>query len=227
MATKAPTKKKTSTPKKPTSKTPVAKGKKTSVSPTRTPKKTRALKGKTGAQADARKVKPVNRDANHRNRDAAKYRDDYKCPSLRDTLYETLVACSGNVTKTCKLMNLNMRSLYYALEHDTEFNSEFERAMQLSLRTAEDELKRRAVDGVDKPVWFKGECVGHERQYSDGLLAKLLAAHDRKWRTNGLEITGADGGPIQANISIELPDNGRGDRGTGAGAAGQDGADNV
>lgn len=226
MATKTPTKTKASTPKKPAKKTPVAKAKKTTVSHTRTPKKTRALIGKTGAASTARKKKPVKRDANHRARSAVKYRTDYKCPSLRDTLYETLVACSGNVTKTCKLMNLNMRSLYYALEHDTEFNSEFERAMNLSLKTAEDELKRRAVDGVDKPVWFKGECVGHERQYSDGLLSKLLAAHDRKWRTNNLEVTGADGGPIQASISIELPDNGRGDRDTKGDGAEQGGDGN-
>lgn len=205
MATKTPTKTKKSTTKKPAKKTPATKA-----------KKTKALKGKTGADASARKTKPKQHDPNYRDRSAIKYRDDYQDPALQAKIFETLLICTGNVTKTCKLLNLNQRSLYYALEHDTEFNSAFERVRDLSINKAEDELIRRAVEGVDKGVWFQGEQVGTERIYSDGLLSKLLAANRRKWRTNGLEITGADGGPIQAKISIELPDNGRGDRDTKA-----------
>ena len=215
MATKTPTKKKNTAPKKPAKKTPV----------TRT-KKTKALKGKTGAASSARKTKPIGHDTNHRARSAIKYRDDYADPALQAKIFETLLICTGNVTKTCKILNLNQRSLYYALEHDTEFNSAFERVRDLSINKAEDELIRRAVEGVDKGVWFQGEQVGTERIYSDGLLSKLLAANRRKWRTNNLEVTGADGGPIQSSISIELPDNGRGDRDTKGASTEPDGDDN-
>jgi hypothetical protein len=38
----------------------------------------------------------------------------------------------------------------------------------------EDEAFRRAVTGVDKPVFQKGECVGFIREYSDNLLTLLL-----------------------------------------------------
>lgn len=38
----------------------------------------------------------------------------------------------------------------------------------------EDEARRRAVDGVDEPVFQGGELVGHVRRYSDRLLEFLL-----------------------------------------------------
>jgi hypothetical protein len=42
--------------------------------------------------------------------------------------------------------------------------------------TLESAAYERAVKGVERGVWYKGECVGHERDYSDGLLAQMLKA---------------------------------------------------
>lgn len=41
----------------------------------------------------------------------------------------------------------------------------------------EQEAIRRAVDGTNKPVFFQGEIVGFEKEYSDTLLVLLLKAH--------------------------------------------------
>ncbi len=38
----------------------------------------------------------------------------------------------------------------------------------------EDEAMRRAIDGVEKPVFRGGEVVGHVRDYSDSMLMFLL-----------------------------------------------------
>ena len=46
------------------------------------------------------------------------------------------------------------------------------------LKTAEDELYRRSVEGFDKPVFHKGEICGSIREYSDTLLTLLLKAND-------------------------------------------------
>lgn len=49
----------------------------------------------------------------------------------------------------------------------------------------EAEARRRAMDGVDEPVYHKGEVVGHVRKYSDTLLIFLLKAHrPHKYRDN-------------------------------------------
>jgi hypothetical protein len=34
----------------------------------------------------------------------------------------------------------------------------------------QDEIRRRAIDGVDKPVFYKGEVAGYVKEYSDTLL---------------------------------------------------------
>ncbi len=39
------------------------------------------------------------------------------------------------------------------------------------------EARRRAVIGIDKPVFYKGEVVGSITKYSDSLLMFLLKAH--------------------------------------------------
>jgi hypothetical protein len=41
----------------------------------------------------------------------------------------------------------------------------------------EAEAWRRAVDGVDRPIFQRGEQVGVERVYSDNLMVQLLKAH--------------------------------------------------
>ena len=47
------------------------------------------------------------------------------------------------------------------------------------------EAHRRAVKGVDEPVFWKGEIAGHVRKYSDRLLETLLRAHDPAKYGNG------------------------------------------
>lgn len=53
------------------------------------------------------------------------------------------------------------------------------------------ELIRRARDGVQKPVWYKGEVVGHTTEYSDRLLETAVKAHDHRFR----EHNGANAAP--------------------------------
>ena len=65
----------------------------------------------------------------------------------------------------------------------------------------EAEARRRAAIGVDEPVFYKGEVVGHIRKYSDTLLMFLLKAHwPEKFRENvsiDQRVSGRDGGPVK------------------------------
>jgi hypothetical protein len=40
------------------------------------------------------------------------------------------------------------------------------------------EARRRAIDGVEEPVFHRGKVVGHVNKFSDSLLTKLLEASD-------------------------------------------------
>jgi hypothetical protein len=49
----------------------------------------------------------------------------------------------------------------------------------------EEEARRRAVEGTKKPIFYRGQVVGHIRDYSDVLLMFLLTAHrPERYREN-------------------------------------------
>lgn len=134
----------------------------------------------------------------------------FKSKEFRDKLYEHLLITAGNVTKTCLLMNLNRVALYKSLENDKEFKKEFDKVRDAAMDTAESEAIRRGVDGVNKPIFYLGEVVGYERVYSDHLLARLLSAYRRNWRTTTSELSGLDGEPIKLIVEYEGDGNGSG-----------------
>jgi hypothetical protein len=45
-----------------------------------------------------------------------------------------------------------------------------------------EELRRRAVEGVEKPVFYQGQVCGHITEYSDGLLLAELQKRDPAYR---------------------------------------------
>ena len=59
----------------------------------------------------------------------------------------------------------------------------------------EDEAMRRAVDGVEEPVYQAGQLVGTKRVYSDSLLKLMLQAADpaRYGDSKRVDITSSDG----------------------------------
>ena len=54
----------------------------------------------------------------------------------------------------------------------------------------------RAIDGVDEPVFHKGDLVGHKRVYSDRLMDTLLKGNLPDKYHKRTEVTGKDGGPL-------------------------------
>lgn len=56
------------------------------------------------------------------------------------------------------------------------FAEHWEQAIESGTDRLEDEARRRAVEGVERPVFRGGEVVGHVRDYSDTMLMFLLKA---------------------------------------------------
>ena len=74
-----------------------------------------------------------------------------------------------------------------------DFAAQWDNALEEGTDLLEAEARRRAVTGIDKPVYYKGEVVGSITKYSDRLLMFLLRAHrPQKFRDGGkVEQTGA------------------------------------
>lgn len=131
---------------------------------------------------------------------------------------------TGNVAASCRLINRNRRTIYLQRDRDPEFAVEWDDALETAMDDLEGEAWRRAKDGVRKQLFHQGTPVYESRlvkredgstvaelvldengqaipvyeyTYSDGLMAKLLAAHRPAFRDSSkVELTGANGGPV-------------------------------
>lgn len=81
---------------------------------------------------------------------------------------------NGNVTQAAEIADVD-RSLHYVWLHDDEtYADAFKAAQGQAGDRLEQEARRRAIEGVEKPVFYKGEECGRVQEYSDTLLIFLM-----------------------------------------------------
>ena len=102
--------------------------------------------------------------------------DDTGHPARKTAFLETL-AETVNVSAACRKAGIRRRTAYNWRNADPRFAREWDDALEDGIDAMEAELHRRAFEGVERPVWHKGEQVGTVRHYSDGLAMFLLKAH--------------------------------------------------
>jgi hypothetical protein len=118
-----------------------------------------------------------------------------------DELVHALQSNCGDMFDACRRCSVSLVFVQAWMKDDKDVAAaliEAERVGALALQSA---AIQRAVHGVEKGVYFKGERVDSEIQYSDGLLQTLLKA--RLPETFGKEGEGAGNtfnGPTQINI---------------------------
>nr|BDD45126.1 hypothetical protein 14 [bacterium] len=88
-----------------------------------------------------------------------------------------LINCAGNMTLASELVGISRETVRRHKNENPEFSKAYAAAQQEALTALEDEARRRAVNGVEKPVFHKGEVCGYVKEYSDTLLIVLLKAH--------------------------------------------------
>ena len=102
------------------------------------------------------------------------------------TVGTILHACEGIVAyKTVELWR----------HDDPDFEAQFAVAAHQYVAKLEQEADRRGVEGISKGIYYKGEKVDVEREYSDTLLIFRLKRLDPAYRER-TEISGPGGGPI-------------------------------
>lgn len=80
---------------------------------------------------------------------------------------------TGTVKAAAKAAGIDRRTHYRWLE-DPAYAESFEDARQEAGEALEDEARRRAIQGVEEPVFYQGEVVGFRRRYSDTMLIFLM-----------------------------------------------------
>ena len=107
------------------------------------------------------------------------------------------------IVHACKAVGINRVTAYRARDADPEFARDWDAALEDGIDRAEQEAYRRAVLGVEEPVYQGGQLVGTRQVYSDSLLSLVLKGRRKKVYADRTELTGADGGPVkQAQVVI-------------------------
>ncbi len=98
-------------------------------------------------------------------------------PPRRKTVFLAALVDTVNVTLTCRRADIPRRTAYDWREADEGFARKWDDAVDEGIDLLEAELHKRAFEGVERPVYYKGEQVGTWRFYSDALAMFLLKAH--------------------------------------------------
>ena len=118
------------------------------------------------------------------------------------------LAATGNVSDACRTAGVSRPAAYKCKDTNQAFSAAWGEALEEATDALEQEARRRAIDGTEKPVFYQGEECGRVREYSDTLLIFLLKGNrPGKFRDRAsIEHTGPGGGPlIIREVTIEMP----------------------
>lgn len=95
--------------------------------------------------------------------------------AARKRLFLASIARWGSVTRAAQETGIHKSSHYEWMQRDPVYAAAYKQAEDEAIEAMEAEARRRAVEGVSKPVFGKGgEVYGHITEYSDQLLMFLL-----------------------------------------------------
>ena len=116
-----------------------------------------------------------------------------KQAAFLDALAET---CS--VKRACWASDVSRTTAYRWRGSDPDFAARWDEARMRSADLLHDEAVRRAIEGIEEPVYHAGKCIDTVRKYSDALLMFLLkGAKPEVYKDRVVtELSGPGGAPI-------------------------------
>lgn len=98
--------------------------------------------------------------------------------SERRVRFLSLLAEKGNVRACAAACGLSAQSAYKLRRRDPLFARAWLAALLLARDHSEQVLADRALEGVEEPIYYKGELVGTRRRYDNRLLLAHMARLD-------------------------------------------------
>ena len=94
-------------------------------------------------------------------------------PEKKNVFLSILREC-GNVSHAAMNIGMARGYMYEVRAGDPDFAAAWDEAVESSLDDIEQALRKRAVEGVDRPVFYQGEVCGHVKEFSDTAAIFLL-----------------------------------------------------
>jgi hypothetical protein len=114
----------------------------------------------------------------------------------------------GIVLRACEAAGIGRRVAYEWREQDPQFALDWKEAEEVATDLMEEEAVRRGVKGVRRDIYYKGEVVGHEREYSDSLIQFMLKANRKEKFKERVDVNHEGKVGVEV-MRIYLPSNGR------------------
>ena len=114
------------------------------------------------------------------------------------------LAVEGVLSRASEIAGIDRSGVYRRRQADPEFDQACKDAMEAAADALEAEARRRALQGVEEPVYQGGQLIGTKTVYSDSLLALLLKGRRKEVFAERRELTGADGGALKTEQAIVI-----------------------
>lgn len=122
-----------------------------------------------------------------------------KWSKLQTEIFLSVLSRTGNVSAAARAAKVSRNSAYERRKKHREFQRLWHSALEESLDDLEEALRIRALNGIDKPVYFGGKQVGDIKSYNDNLGMFLL-------KSRRPEIFGDGDIPISSDKENETQD---------------------
>lgn len=83
---------------------------------------------------------------------------------------------TGNVSAAAKEIGVPPARIYAKRQRDQSFKEDWDAAIEGALDDLEEEVRRRALEGIEKPVYYAGKKCGSITSFNDTLAMFLLKA---------------------------------------------------
>ena len=104
-------------------------------------------------------------------------------------LFFEQLAKTCNVTASAAAIGVSRQHVHHLRRTRKDFAKSWDNAIEQATDALEAAARGRAIDGFQRPIYQRGELVGHETCYSDALMITLLKAHrPEKFRDKGFDL---------------------------------------
>lgn len=110
----------------------------------------------------------------------------------RDSLFLVALAQGISVQGACKAAGYSRSAVYERRANDAAFAAGWDAAYEAGSDYLEDEMRRRAIEGVEKGIYHQGVRIATERQYSDTMLIFALKARRPEKYRERFEVKNTD-----------------------------------
>lgn len=121
-------------------------------------------------------------------------------------MYLSYLATTGRKANSAIKAGVDPGRMVYLMKKDEDLKAREIMAMQFYAELVDEAVHERAINGVERGVYYKGEEIAKERHYSDQLLMMLAKAHNPKYRDHVSVDANVKAGVLVVQTSLDPDD---------------------